>query len=94
MSSLCMDLDKVLDLLAAVENALEFIDGQRDHITDPDSDVGAQMPNRACHIWDELNEAYEAADKEYERAREEQDEWRRSYEYKRQLRMQAQEDQQ
>lgn len=87
-----MDLDKVLNLLAAVETALEYIDNRRDYHTDPYSDTGAQVPNYACLIYDELNEAYVAADKEYARAKEAQDEWRRSYEYKRHLRMQAQED--
>lgn len=87
-----MDLDKVLNLLAAVENAMEYIDGQRDYHTDPASDIGEQVPNRACYIYAELQEAYEAADKEYARAKEDQEEWRRSYEYKRQMRMKAQED--
>lgn len=87
-----MDLDKINALLAAVENAMEFIDGQRDYHTDPESDIGEQVPNRACYIYAELEEAYEAADKEYTRAKEAQEEWRNSYEYKRQMRMKAQED--
>ncbi len=92
MTSLCMDLDKVLELLCAVETAMAFIDRQRDTETDPESDIGEQVPNRACVVYQELLDAYEAAFKEYDRAYEAQDEWRSTYEYKRQLRIQAQED--
>ena len=94
MTSLCMDLDKVLTLLCAVETAMSFIDRQRDMTTDPDSNYGEQIPNEACRVWAELGEAYQEAFKEYDRSYEAQEEWRSSYEYKRQQRMQSQEDQQ
>jgi len=87
-----MDLDDVLNLLGAIETAMEFIDGQRDTMTDPDSDVGAQVPNRACHVYQELSDAYDEGCKLYDRAKEDQYQRECSADYKRQRRMQAQED--
>ena len=85
-------LQQMINLLAAVETGLAFIDRQRDQITDPDSDVGAQIPNEACHVWQEMTDAYDAACKEYDRAYAEHEEWKTSYAAKVQRRMQAQED--
>lgn len=85
-------LEEMINLLAAMETGLAFIDRQKDYMTDPDSDVGAQIPNEAWRVWDEMTVAYDAACKEYDRAHAEHEEWKTSYEAKRQRRMQAQED--
>lgn len=87
-----MDLDKVLELLTAIETAMEFIDGQRDTETDPASDIGEQVPNKAARIYHYLKEAYDAGCEAYERAADDRFEYERSADYKRQRRMQAQED--
>lgn len=52
-----MDENKVLDLLFAVDHALAFIDKYRDTETDPDSDIGEQVPNKACRVYEMLKEA-------------------------------------
>jgi hypothetical protein len=56
----------ILDLLSAAETALEYIDGYRDTATDPDSDIGEQVPNRACHVYQLLKEASELVDDQYD----------------------------
>ncbi len=62
-----MDRNLILNLLAATETALEFLDGQIDMITDPDGDWdAAQIPNRAAWVHMELAEAYEAANKAFD----------------------------
>ncbi|HLO78164.1 MAG TPA: hypothetical protein VK196_17045 [Magnetospirillum sp.] len=52
-----MDLLKLGDLIDAAQDALTFIEGQRDYHTDPDSDIGEQVPNRACYVYHYLKEA-------------------------------------
>lgn len=79
-------------LMGEVEEALEFIDGQRDTETDPASDIGEQVPNKAARIYHYLKEAYDEACEAYDRAADDRYEYERSADYKRQRRMQAQED--
>lgn len=56
----------ILDLLDAAEKALDFIDDHRDTVTDPDSDIGEQMPNRACYVYEILKAAAELVDDHYD----------------------------
>lgn len=56
----------ILDLLSAAGTALDFIDGHRDTVTDPDSDIGEQMPNRACYVYEILKAAAELVDDQYD----------------------------
>lgn len=56
----------VAELLEAAEVALGFIDDYRDMETDPASDIGEQVPNRACRIYAQLQEAAELAGDEYD----------------------------
>lgn len=84
--------DALSKLLGEVEEALEFIDKYRDTETDLDSDIGEQVPNKACRVYHYLKEAYDAACEAYERAADDRYEYQRSYDYKRQMRMKAQED--
>lgn len=84
-------LEHMINVLAAMETGMAFIDRQKDFTTDPDSDVGAQVPNEACRVWAEMDEAYQAACKEYDSAHAAHEEWKASYEAKRQRRMQARE---
>ena len=81
-------------LMGEVEEALEFIDKYRDTETDPTSDIGEQVPNKACQVYHYLKEAYDEACEAYDRAAEDRYEYERSADYKRQLRMKAQEDMQ
>lgn len=56
----------ILDLLSAAEKAMDFIDDHRDTETDPDSDIGEQVPNRACYIYRMLKAAAELVDDQYD----------------------------
>lgn len=82
-------LESMINLLAAMETGLAFIERQKDHVTDPDSDVGAQIPNEACRVWAEMDEAYQVACTEYDCAHAEHEEWKNSYEAKRRQREEA-----
>lgn len=61
-----MDEYNILDLLFAVDHALAFIDRYRDTETDPDSDIGAQVPNEACRVYAMLQEAAETVNADLE----------------------------
>ena len=56
----------ILDLLSAAETALEYIDRYRDLEEDPDSEVGEMVPNRACHVYQLLQDAAELVDDQYD----------------------------
>lgn len=62
----CDHENKILDLLFAVDHALSFIDRFRDTETDPDSDIGEQVPNKACRVYAMLKEASEAVNDDLE----------------------------
>jgi hypothetical protein len=72
-------------LLDALEEAKTFVDRYRDYHTDPDSDIGAQIPNDACHLFATIEEAITAGEaafakaEEIEKAEEEQRQRYRPY---------------
>lgn len=56
----------ILDLLCSADKAMEFIDKCRDTETDPNSDIGEQVPNLACHVYQWLKEAVELVADHYD----------------------------
>lgn len=51
------EITHVQEILTALQEAMDYIDGQRDYHTDPDSDIGEQVPNKACHVYADLEDA-------------------------------------
>lgn len=51
------EITHVQEMLFAIEKAMDYIDQHRDYETDPDSDIGEQVPNEACHIYVDLEDA-------------------------------------
>ena len=51
------EITHVQEMLTALQEAMDYIDGQRDYHTDPDSDIGEQVPNKACHVYADLEDA-------------------------------------
>lgn len=51
------EITHVQEILTALQEAMDYIDGQRDYHTDPDSDIGQQVPNKACHVYADLEDA-------------------------------------
>ena len=78
------EITHVQEMLTAIQEALEYIDRYRDYHTDPDSDVGAQVPNKACHVYADLEDAMKRGElliREWRRAQARAVEERLSHRY-------------
>ena len=51
------EITHVQEMLTALQEAMDYIDRYRDYETDPDSDIGQQVPNKACHVYADLEDA-------------------------------------
>lgn len=53
------EITNIQEILTAIQEAMDYIDDYRDYHTDPDSDIGAQVPNKACYVYADLEDAME-----------------------------------
>ena len=51
------EIAHVQEILRRIQEALDFIDKYRDYHTDPESDIGEQIPNEACAVYADLESA-------------------------------------